>query len=73
MPPLKKILSNSEGDCKCSKNTGPSPLRSVVPYPSNQAQTIEFVKRVRNKSKCNTTQGLGLWLKSPDLGDFFNN
>ena len=40
--------SNSKGDCKCSKNTGPSPLRSIVHCPSNQAQTIEFVERVKN-------------------------
>ena len=29
--------------CKDSKNKSPSPLRSVVPCPSNQAQTIEFL------------------------------
>ena len=30
------------------------PLRSVVHCPFNQAQTIEFVKRGRFKSKCNS-------------------
>ena len=62
----KKILSNSKGDYKCSKNTGPSLLKSIVPYPSNQAQTIEFVERVRNKSKCNTTLSPSLRLESLD-------
>ena len=37
--------------CKDSKNKSPSPLRSVVPCPSNQAQTIEFlIEWVTNSS-----------------------
>ena len=44
--------------CRDAESKGLSPSRTVVPYPSNQAQTIEFLREwvtyssaIQNKSK----------------------
>ena len=41
---IKKKLKIIEQCCKDPKKKGPSPLRIVIPCPSNQAQTIEFLR-----------------------------
>ena len=40
---FKIMHTNIYGSCKYSEDKGPRPLRTVVPCPSNQAQTIEFL------------------------------
>ena len=49
-----KIIVFNYTNCEYSEIDGLSPLRTVVPCPSNQAQTIEFLKRVGKQFKCNS-------------------
>ena len=49
-----KTIAFSYTNCEYSKIDGPRPLRTVVPCPPNQAQTIEFLKRVGKQFKCNS-------------------
>ena len=50
---IKTIIFNYT-NCEYSEIDSLSPLRTVVPFPSNQAQTIEFLKRVGKQFKCNS-------------------
>ena len=49
-----KTIAFSYTNCEYSKIDGPRPLRIVMPCPSNQAQIIEFLKRVGKQFKCNS-------------------
>ena len=50
---IKTIVFNYT-NCEYLEIDGLSPLRTMVPCPLNQAQTIEFLKRVGKQFKCNS-------------------